>query len=99
AGDGDLVYLDPPYHPLNRTSGFTSYTKEDFGDGEQRDLAELFRTLDSRGCRVMLSNSSTPLVRSLYQEFRQETLRARRAINSVSSGRGQIDELLILNYD
>jgi DNA adenine methylase len=98
ARKGDLVYFDPPYHPLSETSGFTSYTKEDFGDEEQEALAETFRTLDNRGCLVMLSNSPTSLVRSLYGGFRSETLRAKRAINSKGTGRGAVDELLILNY-
>lgn len=46
----------------------------------------------------MLSNSPTPLVRSLYEGFHAETLRAKRAINSKAAGRGAIDELLVMNY-
>ena len=95
---GDFVYLDPPYHPLSETSKFTSYTKEDFGNREQRKLAETFRRLDKRGVLVMLSNSATPLVRTLYEGFRIESLKAKRAINSKGMGRGAIDELLVMNY-
>ena len=95
---GDFVYLDPPYHPLSETSRFTSYTKEDFGNRDQRQLAETYRRLDKRGVLVMLSNSATPLIRSLYSEFRSETLKAKRAINSKGTGRGAIDELLVMNY-
>ena len=95
---GDLVYLDPPYHPLSETSKFTSYTKEDFGNREQRKLAEAYRRLDKRGVLVMLSNSATPLVRSLYEGFRIESLKAKRAINSKGTGRGEIEELLVMNY-
>jgi DNA adenine methylase len=98
ANIGDFVYFDPPYHALSRTSSFTSYTKEDFGNTEQRELAEVYRKLDSKGAHLMLSNSSTPLIRTLYEGFRIETLRAKRAINSKASGRGTIDELLVMNY-
>jgi DNA adenine methylase len=98
AREGDFVYLDPPYHPLSETSGFTSYTKEDFGDRDQKTLAQTFRKLDKRGCLVMLSNSPTPLVRSLYEGFHGEVLKAKRAINSKGTGRGPIDELLVMNY-
>jgi DNA adenine methylase len=95
---GDFVYLDPPYHPLNATSSFTSYTKEDFGDAQQRELAETFQLLDRKGVLLMLSNSATPLVRSLYADFRLEILKAKRAINSKGTGRGAVDELLVMNY-
>ncbi|HZY69584.1 MAG TPA: DNA adenine methylase [Thermoplasmata archaeon] len=95
---GDFVYLDPPYHPLSETSRFTSYTKKEFGSREQRDLSEECKRLDSCSATFMLSNSSTELVRSLYAGFHVETLKAKRAINSVGSRRGAIDELLVMNY-
>ncbi len=34
-----FVYFDPPYRPLNITSGFTSYTKEDFDDENQKRIS------------------------------------------------------------
>ncbi|MCL4308555.1 MAG: DNA adenine methylase [Candidatus Thermoplasmatota archaeon] len=95
---GDFAYLDPPYHPLSETSQFTSYTKEDFGNREQRKLAEVYRRLDRRGVLAMLSNSATPFVRTLYDGFHIEFLKATRAINSKGTGRGPIDELLITNF-
>lgn len=98
ANFGDFVYLDPPYHPLSETSRFTSYTKEDFGDKDQRKLAETCRRLDRRGVLFALSNSPTPLVLSLYEGFHIERLKAKRAISSKGTGRGPIDELLVMNY-
>jgi len=95
---GDFAYLDPPYHPLSPTSSFTTYTGTEFREAQQRRLADLFRTLDARGCRLMLSNSATPLIRRLYDGFRQERVLARRAINRNASGRGEIEELLVRNY-
>jgi DNA adenine methylase len=59
ARGGDFVYVDPPYHPLSPTAGFTSYTKEDFGPEEHRELAALFADAARRGARLMLSNSDT----------------------------------------
>ncbi|MBP8972910.1 MAG: DNA adenine methylase [Anaerolineae bacterium] len=98
AGRGDFVYLDPPYIPLSETANFTSYTHEEFGEYEQRKLALVFAELDRKGCRVMLSNSDTPLTRELYRAFRIETVSARRAINSASARRGAISEVVVLNY-
>jgi DNA adenine methylase len=97
AGPGDLVYLDPPYHPLSETANFTSYTSADFGIEDQQRLAAVFRALDRRGCRVMLSNSCTDLIRGLYEGFEQVQVHAIRAINSKGGERGAVPELLILS--
>jgi DNA adenine methylase len=97
AETGDLVYLDPPYHPLSDTAKFTSYTSEDFCAEDQRRLADLFRELDRRGCHVRLSNSYTDLIRQLYHGYEQIQVRAIRAISSKGSERGAIPELLVTN--
>jgi len=98
AGPGDFVYFDPPYMPLSDTANFTSYTQDGFGESEQARLADVFRELDRRGVRVMLSNSEHPLVRKLYAGFRIEQVYARRHINSHANGRGPIHEVVVLNY-
>jgi DNA adenine methylase len=97
AQPGDLVYLDPPYHPLSDTASFTSYTSDGFGQDDQRRLAELFRELDRRGCHLMLSNSYTDLIRQLYDGYEQIQVQAIRAISSRGSKRGAIPELLVMN--
>lgn len=96
---GDVVYLDPPYDPLSETSQFTGYTKESFNRADQGRLATVVRNLCERGVRVILSDSETPFVRSLYPSppFTVEVVKMRRAISSVGSGRGAIPELLIHN--
>jgi len=98
AGSGDFLYLDPPYHPLSDTASFTSYTRDDFGEADQIRLAQVFRQLDRRGCNVMLSNSYTSLIRELYDGYEQKEVTARRAISCKGDGRGDVPELVILNY-
>lgn len=98
ANKGDFVYFDPPYHPLNSTSNFTSYTKNSFNCEDQQRLAAIFEKLDRRGCKIMLSNSDCEFIRDLYSDFRIETVYAIRAINCKGSGRGKISEVLVLNY-
>jgi len=95
---GDFIYFDPPYQPISSTSNFTSYTKDSFGLEDQKRLADVFRELDKRKCKVMLSNSDTPFIRKLYKQFRIEVVRAKRYINSNPAGRGEVRELVILNY-
>jgi len=95
AGAGDLVYLDPPYHPLSETASFTSYTAGAFGPRDQEILARTARALVARGCHVVLSNSDTEFVRGLYRGFQIERVRCSRSINSIGERRGEIDELII----
>jgi DNA adenine methylase len=98
ATPGSFVYLDPPYHPLSDTSNFTSYTKDSFGKEEQIRLADVFRELDERNCNVMLSNSDTEFIWSLYKDFDITVVYARRTINSKGNKRGPVSELVIRNY-
>lgn len=99
AQSGDFIYFDPPYAPLSKTSKFTAYAKDAFGDAQQIELRNLCRRLDEKGVLWMLSNSSAELIADLYKEFKIETVAARRNINSVGSGRGQVSEYIIRNYD
>ncbi len=99
AQPGDFVYFDPPYEPLSSTSNFTSYTRDGFSADDQRQLADVFRQLDTRGCRLMLSNSSALLIYDLYQGYAIHEISARRAINRNANGRGVVTELLITNFN
>lgn len=92
---GDLVYFDPPYHPLNETSSFTSYSGS-FGINEQIKLRDYFKKLDESGVYVILSNSSSPFIKELYKDFDIIEVDCRRNINSKSDKRGKVTEYLIL---
>lgn len=96
---GDLVYLDPPYHPLNATSHFTNYSRHRFATAEQVRLRDAFADLARRGVRTLLSNSDTPFTRELYRDFRIVTITAARNINSRADRRGHITEILVLNWE
>lgn len=101
-----FVYFDPPYRPLSVTSGFTSYTKEDFNDENQKELAEYYNKLSLKNAKLMLSNSNPKNVNvednffeNIYKGFIINEVSAKRMINSNAKGRGEISELLITNYE
>ena len=96
---GDLVYCDPPYHPVSSTS-FTKYTKSDFGEEEQVRLRDFALKLHANGVNVILSNSDTPLIRDLYASpvWHLDVVKVSRNVNSKADGRGRVDELIIRNY-
>ena len=95
---GDFVYLDPPYEPMSPTASFTGYTQGGFGQSDQTLLRDVFRELDRRGCKLMLSNSDVPFIRELYAEYSIVQVSADRAINSKATGRGKVLEVVVRNY-
>ncbi|HUH42101.1 MAG TPA: DNA adenine methylase [Sulfurimonas sp.] len=97
AKENDFVYFDPPYYPLTPTSSFTSYNENAFLDKEQKELFEAFDKLAKQNSHVMHSNSDTDFINELYKEFEIKNIQANRFINSKSSGRGKISEILVRN--
>ena len=92
---GDAVYFDPPYLPISATAAFAEYHADPFGVPEHQRLARAFDALARRGVTAVLSNSDTPITRELFAQHRLQVVSVRRAINSVSTRRGGVDELLV----
>lgn len=98
AQEGDFVYFDPPYDPVNQTSSFTGYAAGGFNRSEQIRLKEACDSLDARGVNFMLSNSATEFIQDLYADYNVSIVGATRAINSVAHKRGKVDEVMVRNY-
>ena len=96
AEQGDFVFFDSPYAPLNPSS-FESYTKEGFDVESHERLARLFRELTERGCSCMLTNHNTVFINELYEGFTKEVVQVKRNINSDASKRVG-EEIIITNY-
>lgn len=96
---GTFVYLDPPYDPVSDTSSFTGYSKGGFSREQQIQLRECCDRLNARGVKFMLSNSATDFIREQYSNYHITIVQAKRAINSVASKRGDVDEVIITNYE
>ena len=107
-GDGlNFFYFDPPYRPLDATSSFNSYAKEDFNDDEQIRLRDFCAMINQRpATKWMLSNSDCSarnpedtFFEILYRDFNINRVQASRAINANPNKRGKLTELLIKNYE
>ncbi|MFN0175223.1 MAG: DNA adenine methylase [Saprospiraceae bacterium] len=99
APTNSFVYLDPPYDPVSDSSSFTGYALGGFDRAEQQRLKAVCDDLNKRGCKFLLSNSATDFIKDLYKEYTIEIVEASRSINSVATGRGKVEEVLIRNYD
>jgi DNA adenine methylase len=93
---GDVVYCDPPYAPLNQTSNFTSYTKNEFNLDSQRELSELALKLMGKGIAVIISNHDTEFTRSIYSAAKLDYFDVQRFISSKASNRTKAPELLAI---
>jgi len=100
-----LAYFDPPYRPLSKTSSFTAYAQDGFGDSEQAELARFIDELSDKGAFVVASNSDPKNTNDeddffdrLYRKHTISRISANRMINSSANGRGKINELLIASY-
>jgi len=99
ARKGAFVYLDPPYDPLSNTASFTGYDKGGFDRNEQIRLKNVCDRLSQRGVRFLLSNSATDFIKDLYKDYKLVVVKAKRAINSNADKRGEIDEVLVMNFE
>ncbi|HJX51083.1 MAG TPA: DNA adenine methylase [Candidatus Nanoarchaeia archaeon] len=98
ADKNSFVYFDPPYYPLKKGKSFTTYTKGNFLEKEQKQLKEVFSKLDKKGCKVMLSNSDTDFIKGVYKNYNIRFVNANRMINCDGKGRGKIKEIVVTNY-
>ena len=94
-----FAYLDPPYDPVSDTASFTGYAKGGFSRDEQIRLRESCDELHRRGIKFMLSNSATDFIKEQYAAYNITIVQAKRAINSDATKRGQVDEVVVRNYE
>lgn len=93
-----FVYLDPPYDPISATSNFTGYSKGGFTREDQIRLKECCDYLSENKIKFMLSNSKTDFILDLYSSYNITTVQAKRSVNSVAGGRGNVEEIVVRNY-
>lgn len=106
ATQNTLFYFDPPYKPLSNTASFNTYAKDEFNDAEQIRLRDVCNTINLLGHHWILSNSDVreenkteSFFDDIYRDFKIERVKARRSINANPEKRGELNELLITNYN
>lgn len=100
-----LVYIDPPYRPLTKTSNFISYNNFQFNDQEQKNLVCFINEMSKKGAKIIVSNSDPKNINvdddffdNLYKKNHITRIKANRMINSKGKLRGKISEILITNF-
>ena len=93
----DFIFLDPPYVPVSEYADFKRYTKEQFYEEDQRNLAEEVHRLVEIGCKVMLTNSNHPLVHELYGRYKIDVIQTKRSINRNGEKRNG-EDVIVTTY-
>lgn len=94
-----FVYLDPPYHPISESSNFTGYVQKGWNMFDQVRLREACDNLTKRDIKFLLSNSASSFIMDQYRAYNVSIVKATRSINSDGEKRGEVDEVLIRNYE
>ncbi len=68
-GEGDIVFLDPPYLPDPKGGDFTSYTKDGFSMEDHQAVVELAMKAVAKGAYVIATNNDSPLTREMWKGF------------------------------
>lgn len=96
AGEGDVIFCDPPYEPMPGKSGFTNYSGQSFRFDDQARLAQSLKAAHQRGASVVITNSGAPSITELYTSmgFKVMPLRARRSISCAGDTRETVTDII-----
>jgi len=104
AEKNDIVYIDPPYLPVSRTSSFSSYLRYGFGIENHKRLCLKMKEMNDLGVYVVMSNSFGKMTEEIYSCLKESgfmfhEIEAMRVISGDKKGRGKIKELIITNIE
>lgn len=97
---GDVVYIDPPYDKINKSS-FVQYNAIAFDEFDQERLLFDINELTAKGVYVIASNSFTENTERLYKDYLDDNsiIFVKRSIASKNASRIPIREILIDNIE
>lgn len=93
---GDVIFCDPPYHPLPGKDGFTTYSGKKFDLNDQKRLVDMAIMAKGRGVPTVITNSAAPIIIDMYQKagFTIHELTARRSISAGGDQRGEVKDII-----
>jgi len=98
AGEGDLVFVDPPYTVRHNKNAFIKYNEKLFSWWDQERLFYAVKRAKRRGARIIGTNAFHNSVKSMYRgEFEIKRISRTSSISSKSESRARYDELLIIS--
>jgi DNA adenine methylase len=99
AGEGDFLFIDPPYTVKHNHNGFVKYNQSLFSWQDQIRLRDsIVRALD-RGADALITNANHDSIREIYSDIGDHLVLSRASVISGSNvGRGVFEEMVIKCY-
>lgn len=100
AGEGDFVYIDPPYTVKHNNNNFLKYNEQIFSWTDQKRLSKSLSEAAARGASILISNADHQCIHDLYSAKRWTHLTVSRfsRLASSSQHRRGTTETVISNY-
>jgi len=97
---GDLIYLDPPYHPLSKTVRPINPADNKFNEKNYNDVKKLCDYIDSIGGYFMVSTTYCKFITDLFKSDKYHLHKVTNVCGAKISlvGRQTVQEVIITNY-
>lgn len=69
-----LIFFDPPYFSV----GYQQYSKDGFNVNSRLNIPKVFKELDKRGNKVMMSNSDSPTIYTYFKGYHINQIQTER---------------------
>lgn len=97
AGDGDFIFVDPPYTVRHNINGFVKYNQNIFAWKDQIRLRDALKRAAERGVSFAMTNADHDSIRELYAGFGvHRCLERHSVIAGQSIHRSLATELLVI---
>jgi DNA adenine methylase len=98
-GEGDLVFLDPPYTVAHNNNGFIKYNQKLFSFDDQKRLSTLVDQVRERGAYYILANAAHDSIAELFARPGNSCIETsrRNVIGGINATRGSATEYLFTN--
>jgi DNA adenine methylase len=97
-GEGDLVFLDPPYTVAHNSNGFVKYNDRLFLFTDQQRLSALIDQLRERGAYYVMTNAAHASIAELFEKGDQRVVTSRKNnVGGKSAARGRATEYMFTN--
>lgn len=95
AGEGDFVFVDPPYTVKHNLNGFIKYNETLFAWADQIRLRDAVDRAVDRGAKVLVLNAAHESIKGLYSAYDFEEVSRTSVLSGDPTYRGKFDELMV----